>query len=99
MAAIARTGMWQTRQRDHLYVGLDYETLCVPGVPVAAADGGGAPHVSCEVRNDRPRHPQMMRAFVESHWSDVNLGSSPFHHLLEGHVGCAKILACSIASL
>ena len=29
----------------------------------------------------------------------VNLGSSPFHHLLEGHVGCAKILACSIAPL
>lgn len=86
-AAIGRTEMWRTRQHDHVYTGLDWERSCLPGFPplVSTKHTGGDgespkhhhPHnssTSCMVGSGQ--HPPMLRAFVESHWSDPLLHST-----------------------
>lgn len=68
MRVISQTETWRTRLNDHVYVNLDWEYACLPGV--VNQEG----NTSC--RPGTGGHPPLLRAFVESHWSDPLLHST-----------------------
>ena len=83
MAAIGRSDAWRTRQRDHVYIGLDWEYICMPGLPMRNASNPESTKTipSCSGFKGFPMHTPMLRGFVESHWSDPNMmpAADPLH--------------------
>ena len=68
-AALSKTPTFRARLKDHVYVGLDWEKACLPGFPSEL----NSTKTSC--MHGAGGHPKMLRAFIESHWSDPLLHS------------------------